>query len=239
MAEDPAEAAVQAVAVKLPPFWPEQPRVWFAQVEAQFDIRGITADTTRYHYVVAALDQGTAARVLDILESPPAADKYKTLKDRLLDSYALTEYERATRLLHIQGLGDAKPSCLMDRMLSLLGTHRPCFLFRQIFLEQMPEHIRGPLIQSNINDERELAKVADRLWLARAETQLVHATTGRNPQTLVNKQSSSQTDQRCYYHRRYGNKAHKCIPPCSMSSQLAPKSGPGSTHQENSSAGCL
>ena len=48
-----------AVALKLPPFWISQPRVWFQQAEAQFALRNITAHDTKYFYVVAALDQET------------------------------------------------------------------------------------------------------------------------------------------------------------------------------------
>ncbi|XP_063385798.1 uncharacterized protein LOC134671867 [Cydia fagiglandana] len=46
------------VGVRLPPFWPEEPAIWFSQVEGQFDIAGITNDLTKFHYVVSQLDRG-------------------------------------------------------------------------------------------------------------------------------------------------------------------------------------
>ena len=59
-----------SVSIKLPPFWTAQPQVWFQQAEAQFTIRGITADETKYSYIVAALDQDTASRLLDLTLTP-------------------------------------------------------------------------------------------------------------------------------------------------------------------------
>ncbi|XP_053092916.1 LOW QUALITY PROTEIN: uncharacterized protein LOC128318865 [Pangasianodon hypophthalmus] len=51
-----------AVALKLPEFWEQQAVAQFAQVEAQSALHDITADDTKYYYVVASLSSSTASR---------------------------------------------------------------------------------------------------------------------------------------------------------------------------------
>ena len=63
-------AEEHAVSIKLPTFWVSQPEVWFVQAEAQFHLRKITSDETMYYYVLAALDQATAARFMDLISQP-------------------------------------------------------------------------------------------------------------------------------------------------------------------------
>ncbi|GFR81649.1 Gag pol protein [Elysia marginata] len=86
-----------------------------------------------------------AKRALSVLTSPPPKDKYNAIKTFLLSACRLTDGEVGTALLNMRGIVDSKPSELMDNMLSLLGQHQTYFLFRQIFLKQMPEHVRTPL----------------------------------------------------------------------------------------------
>ena len=210
-----------AVALKLPVFWIDQPRVWLQQAEAQFALKNITSDVTKYHYVVAALDQTTALRVIDVLEDPPQHGKYDNLRRRLTDVFGLSPRQRADRLLEFgaHSLGDMRPSQLMDEMLGLLGGHRPCLLFESLFLKSMPEDVRMQLTTASFDDPRALAKTADALWQARGQASVVSAADNRSPPTSNNRTQRNARPRAtdiCYYHRRFGNAARKCKPPCTF-----------------------
>ena len=59
-----------AYAIKIPPFWPSDPILWFTQVESQFMLRGITAQVTKFHHILANLSQEIATEVRDLLIIP-------------------------------------------------------------------------------------------------------------------------------------------------------------------------
>ena len=61
----PADATVNSTAVKLPVFWPGNPKVWFKQVESVFTTRNpaITEQQQKFDYVIQALDNSTANHV--------------------------------------------------------------------------------------------------------------------------------------------------------------------------------
>ncbi|XP_051898645.1 uncharacterized protein LOC127585315 isoform X2 [Pristis pectinata] len=163
-------AAANAVALKLPTFWTLRPSVWFDQAEAQFHLRQITSDSTKYYHVVSSLDQETAAQVGDFIQSPPEEDKYPAFKDLLIRTFGLSRCERATRLLHLDGLGDRSPSALMNEMLALAEGHKPCLMFEQAFLEQLPDDIHLLLADADFSNPREVAARADVLWRAKRES---------------------------------------------------------------------
>ena len=223
--------AVYAATVKLPEFWQQDPEPWFQHVEAQFRLRGITADETRYYHVVSALDAQTTRRAMGVLRDPPAADKYGALKTLLLRLYRLSDAERAERLLSLNGLGDSRPTELMENMLALLGSGDASFLFVQLFLRQLPPPVRTALANSPLvatKDYRGLAEEADRILLATRQYSvqaLLPTSAWTAPEELEDGAVAAVVDRRrrggelCFYHRRFGTKAKRCVPPCAFPGQ--------------------
>ena len=161
-----------------------------------------------------------------MLEDPPQHNKYDNLKRRLTDIFGLSRRQRADQLLDIglHSLGDRRPSQLMDEMLALLGSHKPCMLFASIFLRCMPEDIRLQLATSSFDDLRALAKTADELWQAREQSAVVFTSNTRTkrsatrrPATTTSSGESPARDREvCFYHQRFGDAARKCVQPCAF-----------------------
>ena len=110
----------------------------------------------------------------------------------------------------------------MDKMLGLLGKKSTAILFCQIFLEQMPEHVRSVLVHSEVTDYKKLAKAADSLYEAHRQTpaqlnkvSLKKPAANNNSKSQTNSEKPDNKQPRlCFYHKRWGNKAHRCVIPC-------------------------
>jgi len=52
--EDDDETRVSAV--RIPPFWPKEPELWFMQLEEQFTFCDITDDDAKYAHVLSKIE---------------------------------------------------------------------------------------------------------------------------------------------------------------------------------------
>ena len=162
-----AASATPAVHLKLPPYWPADPEVWFAQVEAQFTTRGITVQKTKSDHIVASLSPDIATEVRDLILRPPTDNPYDNLKAQLIKRTTASKQRRLQQLFNAEELGDRKPSQLLRRMQQLLGdkaASTDSSFIRQLFLQRMPGNIHMVLASTaNAVSLEELATLADKV----------------------------------------------------------------------------
>lgn len=162
--QDSRPQDVSSLQVRLPPFWPQNPQVWFHQVEAQFCLARITSETTRYYHVASSLPPDVAGELSDVLSAPMGATPYQHLKTKVLERFMPSDRTRLQQLLTGEDLGDRRPSQLLRRMQQLLGERdipNHSALLRELFLQRLPQPIRLVLAAAGDVTLDRLAELAD------------------------------------------------------------------------------
>ncbi|GFW43654.1 hypothetical protein TNCV_4770031 [Trichonephila clavipes] len=223
---------VARIALRLPPFWKSNVRLWIAQCDHAFKFSGISSDDTKYSALVANLDAETLSYVL----SPPNSDKYHTLSQRLITQFSDSETQKIKKLLTDLQLGDEKPSHLLRKMKELSNGQLQDDFLQSLWLQRMPPHIQTVLSASPEPLDK-LAIIASSSCSAQPtmdslarqiqelSLQVAELTRERNSsrhQRYSSDRRRSHSRSRsvnrgsgiCYYHRRYKEQARKCVSPC-------------------------
>ncbi|XP_036334856.1 uncharacterized protein LOC118745515 [Rhagoletis pomonella] len=153
---------VNKVSVKVPPFWPEHPEIWFAQVEAQFSVAGVSTDSAKFNTVVAAVESNVLAQISDAILNPPDNGKYDNLKRRIIDRYCESEQKKTQKLLSDVDLGDKRPTQLLSELSELAKNKVSTEFMKSLWLQRLPVQVRAILQASNA-DLPDLAKLADKI----------------------------------------------------------------------------
>ncbi|CAH4038310.1 unnamed protein product [Pieris brassicae] len=136
------------VGVRIPPFYPEMPGLWFSQMEAKFTLANIRTDKTKFFYVVGNLDAQYPAEVEDVISYPPPADKYDKLKAELIKRLSASCEKKVKQLLMHEELGD------------LAGPGVPEEFLRT---SRLPSSTQAIIASQSKTDLTELAELADRI----------------------------------------------------------------------------
>ncbi|XP_011051610.1 PREDICTED: uncharacterized protein LOC105144423 [Acromyrmex echinatior] len=211
-------------------------------MEAQFLTAGITADDTRYNYVIQCLDDDfLSSEVSDIILNPPVMDSAE---------------KKLRRLLNEIDLGDRRPSHAILFMRDLAQNGASEEVLKSLWLQRLPQQVQG-ILASSKHELEELSQLADRITdvlstgvnavatvaptktssvdpqisalIDRVDKLVVHLSRDRSRASRNSRRSRSRSQSKnkpCWYHRRFGGNAVKCTQPCSWK----PKE---STEQEN------
>lgn len=185
-----APSDICRVGVRVPPFWPEEPEIWFAQVEGQFAITGITSDATKFNYVIGHLDPQYSKEVKDVIISPPETNRYDKLKYELIKRLSASKEKKVHQLLMHEELGDRKPSQFLRHLQSLAGSNVPEDFLRTIWSSRLPSNIQTLLASQPHSSLEALADLADRVQDIVLPPRQVAATSSSTPGSVVESMAS-------------------------------------------------
>jgi hypothetical protein len=240
-----AAASRGAASVKLPQFWASSPAAWFRTADAQFAIRGVVDPLDQYYLVLGALSEANVDMVRHIVEEEPDDTSFRRLREALVSSHILSDYQRIDRLVTMEPLNGRKPSELLAAMSKLKPADDKQY-FAYFFLQRLPREVRILLSQEPVADMRALAEKADALMALHVPQQHeVAAVAPPDPDDATvaaaarssgakkgghfkkkkqqrRQRSSSPGEERrsplCWLHIRFGDKARRCEQPCAWPS---------------------
>lgn len=156
------EPQVAHVGLKVPPFWRQNPTLWFSQLEAQFALSGIKLEITKFHHVLANMDTQLLTSVQDIMAKPPSESRYSALKSRLIATHSDSESQRIKQLLSGCELGNQCPSQLLTHMRALAGEQITENILQSLWSSRLPQYTQAILAASN-ESLSQLAVMADKI----------------------------------------------------------------------------
>lgn len=159
----PGTTNIYKVSVKYAAFNRDDPEIWFTQLEAQFQLAGVTVDGTKYGHLIAALDNETIKCVRDKVLNPPDHEKYNSLKTAIINRLCDSAKIKLNKLLSGLQLGDKKPSQLLREMQVLSINQITDAVLQTLWLQRLPTQVQEILSgMEDLNLER-LSIAADKI----------------------------------------------------------------------------
>jgi hypothetical protein len=243
------QQAVDAAAIRLPDFYVDSPQSWFDCLDSTFATANITQSIAKFHWALAKLPFSLIATVRPLSRNPTAvSDPYKELR-----SYGLSTEQMTNKWLDYPMCGDTRPSVLWDNLTALQqATVKDAQTV--LFICKLPRHISNLINPRAFKTSEELIQRCNELWMAQTPEEAAAAAAAPSPQSSFRSARRSPSpfrrktpggdksgrhrsptpgaarggcsDSLCFYHSRFGNKAHKCEKGCSYQKTNRPAACP-------------
>ena len=205
---------VDAVALQLPEFMSYDADLWFHTIEAKFRLKGITAEQTKFDYVLGALPASVSLNIKHLIRNP-GNTPYTSVRNALSRHY---QSNPVSQLLDFY----QSPSTACPNLNSVLAKFRaiapsPEQNEMAAVLLQTPEPVRAHLVSQlkNFTTADDLCDAATPL-MANAAAPVNAVGSFQKPNRRPFNNNASNTPKWCMYHQRFRDKARKCVKPCSF-----------------------
>lgn len=168
---------VDKISIRVPPFWPEKPALWFSQLEAQFQLNHITSDATMFWHVISQLENKYALEVEDIILTPPDRDKYITIKSELIKRLSTSQQQRIRQLLEYEEIGDRTPTQFLRHLRSLAGNTVQEEFLKTLWMNRLPTVMQAILTGQDGLTLNKIAELADKIRETNAGTHVASTST--------------------------------------------------------------
>lgn len=211
------EESINAITVKVPPFTSKSPSMWFAILEAQFHLRKIVQEETKFYHCLSAL----TPQILERISPTIVANKnYDDLKEQLISQYERTKAELFDEIIKSQPLVGKPSMFLHDLMQNAAKIGVGNDLVRHKFIQALPATIAPAIASQSDSNLAQIGKLADELipLAKQAPVMEVPATVNRNSFQASRSTSNytltpfhpSQKPKICRAHIFYADKARSC-----------------------------
>jgi hypothetical protein len=150
--------------MRLAPFIPNNPDMWFSLVKSAFTLHDVTDEAIRYHIVLNNLDSTYTEQVAEVITPMPAATPYTVLKNAIIKRFTGSRESEIRKLVSQQAVGDLTPSEFLRYLRSLAKTEVPDSFLCTMWESRLPSYIQAILgTQPATNALDDVANVADKV----------------------------------------------------------------------------
>jgi hypothetical protein len=174
---------------RLPDFDANNAELWFATTDVIFADNNVNAEKKKFAILLQYLDAQRLANIQSIIVHPEEEEPYTRAKAIIINLYGITEEQKLDRLLtNVKSTKQTRPSLILEEIRNLSsGMAGADKLIKRAWLQKLSPNLREILIGSRIEEQDELAKLADKVYAVKNDAEKTPPS-----ETVCAVQSSSQ-----------------------------------------------